>query len=164
MNQCAAHDVCTREGESYSRKILLFTLLITAVLRSRLRSKCRFLALCPRQSKTVLTIKRKWQMICSWVRSNLVSFLYVTLSPPCELPVESHMQIGGGISALTTDGAEQQWLLWGDCCRTGLSRWDVLFPAGQRLGCDFVRAAVNGAVLQPWVLVLSKGSVTPEES
>lgn len=102
MNQRAAHDVCTGEKESYSRKLLLFTLLITAALRSRLRSKCYFSdALCPRQSKIVLRIKRKWKMICSSDRSNLVSFLSVSLSPPCELPVESRVQMGGGISAFT---------------------------------------------------------------
>lgn len=103
MNQRAVHDVCTGERESYSRKLLLFTLLITAALRSRLRSKCCFsAALCPRQSKMVLRIKRKWKMICSSDRSNSVSFLSISLSPACELPVESRMQVGSGISALTT--------------------------------------------------------------
>lgn len=100
-------------------------------------------------------------MICSSVRSNFVSFLYVTLSPPCELPVELHMQIGGGISALTTE-------LSSSGCSGEIaaerSKWDILFPVGQRLGCDFVRTAVKGALSQPCILVLSKGSVTPEES
>lgn len=104
MNQRAVHDVCTGERESYSRKLLLFTLLITAALRSRLRSKCCFsAALCPRQGKMVLRIKRKWKMICSSDRSNLVSFLSVSLSPPCEPPAESRMQVGGGISAFTME-------------------------------------------------------------
>lgn len=39
INQQGAHSLCTGERESYLRKLLVFTLLITAALRSRLRSQ-----------------------------------------------------------------------------------------------------------------------------
>ena len=42
-------------------------------------------------------------MFCSSGRSNLVSFLSVKLSPPCELPVESPVQRDGGIPALVME-------------------------------------------------------------
>jgi len=126
MNQCAVHDVCTGERENYSRKLLLFTLLITAALRSRLRSKCYFLAaFCPRWSKMILRIKRKWKMICTSDGSNMVSFLSICLSPPFELPVESHMLMGGGISALTTDHNSSS-CSEEDCCRAGVSKFDIV--------------------------------------
>lgn len=95
---CGAWSVYRRKRMTHSRKWLLFTLLITAALRSRLMSECCFpAAVCPRQNNMVLRIKRKWKMICSSARSNSVSFLSVSLSPPGAVP---HRKVGGGISVL----------------------------------------------------------------
>lgn len=110
---------------AHSRKLLLFTLLITAALRSRLMSKCCFsAALCPGQSNMVLRIKRKWKMICSSDRSNSVSFLSVSLSPPCALPSGvTHAE--GWWHLCAPSRAEQQGLPWGDCCIAGLTKLDM---------------------------------------
>lgn len=134
---------------AHSRKLLLFTLLITAALRSRLMSKCCFsAALCPGQSNMVLRIKRKWKMICSSDRSNSVSFPSVSLSPPCALPVESHMQKGGGISVLPAE-LNSRGCTGEIAAQLDSPNLTWIFSVGQNLGCDFVKTSVKGALLQP---------------
>lgn len=81
-------------------------------------------ALCPRQSKMVLRIERKWKMMCSSDGSNSISFLCQSFSS-CELPVESPMQMGGGISAVTRKFNSHSCS--GNGCRAGLSKFNFFF-------------------------------------
>lgn len=144
-SMCGARCVYRRKRTIHFGKLLLFTLLITAALRSRLMSKCCFsAALCPRQSNMVLRTKRKCKMICSSDRSDSVSFLSVSLSPPGALP---HTQMGGGTSVLPA-GLDSRGCSGEVSAQLDSPNLTLIFMVGQNLGCDFGKSAVEGALLQ----------------